>query len=313
MSDQNKKGGEQVAIRNPEEDVTWLFLEASLNMGVAHLKLHEMQSGKNKVIDGVRNKVFLMHSNQQYKFYLGNFGIDKLEKEKIVINNDNLPSGIQDIKGLEKKNIKKDKISYKIYTGYINWKNTWDLSDIKDVVPEINPIKNKSKAFRYVINMNDSNNKIGSLKQVDFDIFVIKRCCVCGAEDFVNNRLNYCQNDKNFFCSTCDKTWHEQKEKMSLNLHLRTTNFKYTLSYFGNCPMPGHLNKPYQYFDKKNKCCLCVKCVEQFLNNPEKINKEIVFIEEYLKIKTNEEDFLNSRIYSICEDINHKLFYAEDV
>ena len=56
-----------------------------------------------------------------------------------------------------------------------------------------------------------------------------------------------------------------------------------------------------------------VKCVEQFSNNPEKINKEIVFIEEYLKIKTNEEDFLNSRIYSICEEINHKLFYAEDV
>ena len=115
MNDQNKKGGEQVAIRNPEEDVTWLFLEASLNMGVAHLKLHEMQTGKNKIIDGVRNKVFLMHSNQQYKYYLGNFGIDKLEKEKIVNNNDNLPSGIQDIKGLEKKNIKKDKISYKIY------------------------------------------------------------------------------------------------------------------------------------------------------------------------------------------------------
>ena len=168
MSDQNKKGGEQVAKRNPEEDVTWLFLEASLNMGVAHLKLHEMQSGKNKVLDGARNKVFLMHSNQQYKYYLGHFGIDKLEKEKIA-NNDNLPSGGQDIKGLElKKNINKDKISYKIYIGYVNWKNTWDISDIKDVItsfsPEINPIKNKSKAFRYLINANDSTNKIGSLK-----------------------------------------------------------------------------------------------------------------------------------------------------
>ena len=317
MSDQNKKGGEQVAKRNPKEDVTWLFLEASLNMGVAHLKLHEMQSGKNKVLDGARNKVFLMHSNQQYKYYLGNFGIDKLEKEKIA-NNDNLPSGVQDIKGLElKKNINKDKISYKIYIGYVNWKNTWDISDIKDVItsfsPEINPIKNKSKAFRYLINANDSTNKIGSLKQVDFDIFVTKRCCVCGAEDSPNNRLIYCQNDKNFFCSTCDKTWHEQKEKMSLNLHLRTTNFKYTLTYFGNCPITGHFNKPYQYFDEKNKCCLCVKCVEQFLNNPEKINKEISFIEEYLKIKSIEEDFLNSRIDSICEEINHRLFYAEDI
>ena len=140
-----------------------------------------------------------------------------------------------------------------------------------------------------------------------------KRCCVCGSEDSPNNRLVYCQNDKNFFCTACDKTWHEQKEKMSLNLHLRTTNFKYTLTYFGNCPQPGHFNKPYQYFDEKNKACLCVKCVEQFLNNPEKINKEIVFIEEYLKIKSIDEDFLNSRIDSICEEISHRLFYAEDV
>ena len=316
MSDQNKKGNEQVAKRNPEEDVTWLFLEASLNMAVARLKLHEVQSGKNKVIDGARNKVFLILSNQQYKYYLGNFGIDKLEKEKISNNNEIIPSGGQvDLKGLDQKRIanKDIKITYKIHTGYVNWKNTWDLSDVKDINTEINPTKNKSKAFRYVINANESNNKIGSLKQIDFDIFVSKRCCVCGIEDSPNNRLVYCLNDKNFFCVACDKTWHEQKEKMSLNLHLRTNNFKYTMTYFGNCPQLGHFNKPYQYFDEKNKACLCVKCVEQFLNNPEKINKEIVFVEDYLKIKTIEEDFLNSRIDSICEEINRRLFYAEDV
>jgi hypothetical protein len=27
-----------------------------------------------------------------------------------------------------------------------------------------------------------------------------------------------------------------------------------------------------------------VKCVEKFLNNPDKINKEIFFVEDYLKI-----------------------------
>ena len=320
MSELNKKGGEQAVKRNPEEDVTWLFLEASLNMGVARLKLHESQSGKNKVIDGVKNKVFLTHSNQQYKYYLGNFSLDKLDREKIQ-NNNVIPQagGQSDLKGLDlKKNANKDTIaSYKIWTGYVNWKNTWDISDIKEVLnsfsPEINPMKNKAKAFRYVINSNDSNNKIGSLKQVDFDVFITKRCCVCGTEDSPMNRLVYCQNDKNFFCSTCDKTWHEQKEKMSLNLHLRTTNFKYTLTYFGNCSQPGHFNKPFQYFDEKNKACLCVKCVEQFLNNPEKINKEISFVEDYLREKNNEEDFLNSRIDSICEEINHRLFYAEDI
>ena len=104
MSDQNKKGGESVPKRNPEEDVTWLFLEASLNMAVARLNLHEIQSGKSKALDGVRNKVFLVHSNQQYKYYLGNFSIDKLEKEKIANNNDILPSGGQlDLKGLDLK------------------------------------------------------------------------------------------------------------------------------------------------------------------------------------------------------------------
>ena len=78
-------------------------------------------------------------------------------------------------------------------------------------------------------------------------------------------------------------------------------------------PYTRTFNKPYQYFDEKNKCCLCVKCVEELLNNPGKINKEIVFIEEYLKLKTNEEDFLNSKIDSICEEINHRLFYVEEV
>jgi len=34
-----------------------------------------------------------------------------------------------------------------------------------------------------------------------------------------------------------------------------------------------------------------VKCVELFLNNPDKINKEIVFIEDYLKVKKIDEDF----------------------
>ena len=46
-----------------------------------------------------------------------------------------------------------------------------------------------------------------------------------------------------------------------------------------------------------------MKCVELFLNNPDKINKEIIFIEDYLKVKKVDIDFLNSRIDSICEEI----------
>ena len=93
---------------------------------------------------------------------------------------------------------------------------------------------------------------------------------------------------------------------------MRTSNFKYTLAYFGNCPSAKHYNRPFEYFDVKEKQCFCSRCMDQFLNNQEK-NKNIVFIEEYLKVKNVEEDFLNSRINSVCEEINRRLDYAEDV
>ena len=306
MNDPNKKGQGQVAKRNPEEDVTHLFLEASLNIGVFNLSIPENQQVKNKPIDGPRNKVFLTKS-APYKFYLGNFSLDKLEKDK---SRENYPQQGAD------KNINPHKDSnidsYTVTIGYVNWKNTWDLPD-KDAMdsfsPEINPLKNKSNAFRYMISTND---KTGSFKEVKFDIIVKRKCWVCEKEE-PDVRLVYCQNDRQYFCTICDKTRHEQKEKMSLNLHLRTTNFKYTLTYFGNCHLPGHLNKPYQYFDEKNKSCLCVKCVEQLLNIPDKIETDIHFIEDYLKAKNNDEDFLNSRIEAVCEEIDNRLFYATDV
>ena len=44
MNDQNKKEGEQDNKRKPEEDVTLLFLEASLNRPVAKLNILENQN-----------------------------------------------------------------------------------------------------------------------------------------------------------------------------------------------------------------------------------------------------------------------------
>ena len=38
MSDPNNKQENQVQKRNPEEDVIWLFLEASLNIGIIKMK-----------------------------------------------------------------------------------------------------------------------------------------------------------------------------------------------------------------------------------------------------------------------------------
>jgi hypothetical protein len=211
-----------------------------------------------------------------------------------------------------KKNLFQTKIEYAIHTGFVNYNHKWEKQDDKELLTEINPTKNKLTSFRYLITQDSTTNKIGSLKDVKFEIFVTKRCCLCGIEDSHNNKLVYCQNDKNFFCNNCDKAWHEQKEKMSLNLHLRTTNFKYTLAYFGTCPNKDHYNKPYQYFDEKVKQCFCVKCLDQFLNNPDKLNN-IKFIEDYLEDKKKEEDFLNSRINSVCEEIDQRLAYAEDV
>ena len=114
------------------------------------------------------------------------------------------------------------------------------------------------------------------------------------------------------FVFNCDKNWHEQKEKRALGYHYRTQKYKYTLTYFGNCQIPGHLNKPFQYFDEKNQTCLCVKCVES-LNSNDRINQDISYIEDYLKIKKSREDLLNSRIDSVCEDIKQRLAYAEGI
>jgi len=58
MSDQNKNNGEQVNKKKHEVDAIWLFLEASLNITVAGLKLSENSTTNNKMIDGVKNKVF---------------------------------------------------------------------------------------------------------------------------------------------------------------------------------------------------------------------------------------------------------------
>ena len=313
MSDPNNKQENQVQKRNPEEDVIWLFLEASLNLGIVKKIIAENPSGKGKVLEGGRNRVFLIRSNPDYKYYLGNFDIDKLENCKVMNKQDMLVQGAGADAKYAKKNLFHTKIEYSIHTGFVNFNHNWDSpADMKDMLAEINPTKNKQNTFRYIINQENNVNKIGSLRDVKFEIFINKRCCLCGTEETHNNKLLYCQNDKNFFCSNCDKTWHEQKEKMSLNLHLRTTNCKYTLTYFGNCTINGHYNKPFQYFDEKTKQCFCVKCMDQFLNNQEKLNS-IIFIEDYLKVKSVEEDFLNSRIDAVCEEINRRLAYAEDV
>ena len=312
MADQSNKQENQLSKRNPEEDVIMLFLEASLNIGIIRKSLTDNPSGKSRAIDGGKNRVFLFRSNQDYKYYLGNFSIDKLETCKTMNKQDLMLQGLGgDPK--YKKNLFHNRIEYIVQTGYVNYTNNWDNPlDNKDILTDINPTKNRATSFRYIINPNDSNNKIGYLKDVKFEIFVTKRCCLCGVEESHNNKLVFCQNDKNFFCTNCDKAWHEQKEKMSLNLHLRTSNCKYTLTYFGNCTINGHYNKTFQYFDEKVKQCFCVKCMDQFLNNPEKLSS-IIFIEDYLKMKSVKEDFLNSRINSVCEEINRRLNYAENV
>ena len=326
MKEQNKKGIVTTVKRNSEEEQCRVFLEASLNIGVPNFSLSDNIIGKgNKLTEGIKNHVFLSNINQQFKFYLGNFSLDKLipykitnphdEKSNNYENNINLKNNLQN---KSNKNNKTTIYNYSLYYGQANLSKSMDLSDIKEEInsqtPEINPKINKNNSFKYYIQSNGTSNniKLGILKQVNFSIQVPIKCFDCGEEDSPENPLIYCQNDKNFFCLNCDKIWHEKKEKKSLSLHFRSNKYKYTLSYFGTCPLVGHLNKPYKYFDEKNKTCMCVKCVES-LNSYERVDNDIRYIDEYLTEKENKEDFMNSRIDAICDEIDERLNYAEEI
>ena len=49
------------------------------------------------------------------------------------------------------------------------------------------------------------------------------------------------------------------------------------------------------------------------LNSNERVNQDISYIEDYLKIKKSKESLLNSKIDSVCEDIKQRLVYAEGI
>ena len=167
MSDPNNKQENQVQKRNPEEDVIWLFLEASLNLGIVKKIIAENPSGKGKVLEGGRNRVFLIRSNPDYKYYLGNFDIDKLENCKVMNKQDMLVQGAGADAKYAKKNLFHTKIEYSIHTGFVNFNHNWDSpADMKDMLAEINPTKNKQNSFRYIINQENNVNKIGSLRDV---------------------------------------------------------------------------------------------------------------------------------------------------
>ena len=106
MSDPSNKQENPIQKRNPEEDIIYLFLEACLNMGIVKKSITENPSGKGKVIEGGRNRVFLIRSNPDYKYYLGNFGIDKLENCKIMNKQDMVVPGVGGDAKYTKKNLK---------------------------------------------------------------------------------------------------------------------------------------------------------------------------------------------------------------
>ena len=105
MKDQNKQGIVTTVKRNSEEEQCRVFLEASLNIGVPNFSLSDIIIGKgNKLTEGLKNHVFLSNINQQFKFYLGQFSLDKLipykisypHDEKIINENiNNLKNNVQ--------------------------------------------------------------------------------------------------------------------------------------------------------------------------------------------------------------------------
>ena len=118
MSDPNNKQENQIQ-RKPEEDIIWLILEASLNIGIVkeNGEIIDNPSGKGKSIEGGKNRVFFLNrTGQNYKYYLGNFSIDKLENCKIS-NKKEVP--VQGIGGDLAKNAKKIYHTLKNYTRFI--------------------------------------------------------------------------------------------------------------------------------------------------------------------------------------------------
>ena len=321
MTDQNKKGTGQIVKRNTEEEQCLVYLEASLGISVTRFSLLDTIVGKgNKLSEGIKNRVFITNVGQQYKFYLGQFSPDKLVPAKSTLDNNGIsPNTVNSPEAKQNKLSKVVTNSYRLLFGQANLIKSFDNTDIKGEItsstPEINPFKNKETSFKYLItgsNTSSSNNKLSVLKNVTFDITYPIKCCDCGAEESAETQMIYCWTDRKYFCMNCDKNWHEQKEKRALGYHYRTQKYKYTLTYFGNCQIPGHLNKPFQYFDEKNKTCLCVKCVES-LNSNERINQDISYIDDFLEVKKSKENLLNAKIDSVCEDIKQRLVYAEGI
>ena len=189
MSESNNKQGNQEEPRNPEEDIIWLILEACLNVCIIKetREISDNSNAKSKSIEGGKNRVFLLDRSSQnnFKYYLGNFSIDKLENCKISDKKEVPVQGVGgDLAKNAKKNLSHTKEKYEIHTGFVNYNHIWDCpSDEKEMLALINPTKNKEQSFRYLISPENNNvNKIGSLKNLKFEIYLNKRCCLCGID-----------------------------------------------------------------------------------------------------------------------------------
>ena len=326
MTDQSKKSAGQIIKRNTEEEQCRVYLEASLGISVSSFTLSDTIIGKgNKLSEGLKSRVFITNQEQLYKFYLGHFRFDKLIPMKTTQDGVSLSTTTNmnlSTPTPESRVTKYSKVisnTYRLLFGQANLFRALDLSEIPGELTSstsyINPFKNKDTSFKYLITGTGSGNvinKLSGLKTLTFEIVYPIKCCDCNCEETYDNPMIFCWTDKKYFCTQCDKNWHEQKEKRALTHHYRTHKYKYTLTYFGNCLIPGHLYKPYEYFDEKNKTCLCVKCVES-LNSNERVNQDITYIDDYLKVKKTNEDYLNSLIESVCDDIDQRLAYAESV
>ena len=155
----------------------------------------------NKLGEGIKNRVFISNpSNQQYKFYLGHFSIDKIVPAKSTQDNNLVNPSVAlspDIKINKSSRVVNN--SYRLLFGQANLAKSFDNTDIKGEITsstsEINPFKNKETAFKYLItgsNTSSSNNKLSVLKNVRFDISYPIKCCDCGAEEAPATPIVYC-------------------------------------------------------------------------------------------------------------------------
>ncbi len=89
---------------------------------------------------------------------------------------------------------------------------------------------------------------------------LFKQKCIKGCVN--TNDLRYCHNDNKYFCANCDDEYHNKSHK-TLKNHKRSSAMTFSITYQGNCSVPGHQLKAYEFFCVQCKAVYCIKDIHE--------------------------------------------------